>query len=61
MRSKRLLTLFAAALLALSAGCDLRIGGDPADPVAEQACQEEGFDPGTTGYAECTGELGESD
>ena len=61
MSSKIFLTLFAAALLALSAGCDLRLGGDPADPEIEQACQEEGFDPGTTEYAECTGELTESE
>lgn len=61
MSSKRLSTLIAAALLVLTAGCDLRIGGDPADPEIGQACQEEGFDPGTTEYAECTGELVESD
>ena len=61
MSGKRFSTLFAAALLALSAGCDMRIGGDPADPEIGQACQEEGFDPGTTEYAECTGELTESE
>ena len=57
MSRKRLSTLFAAALLAFCVGCDLRIGGDPADPDIEQACQEEGFDPGSTEYAECTAEL----
>jgi len=61
MSRKRIPTLFAAALLALAAGCDLRIGGDPGGPVIEQACQEEGFDPGTSEYAECTGELPASD
>ena len=61
MSSKRLSTLSAAALLALAAGCDRRIGGDPSDPEAEQACQEEGFDPGTTEYAECTGEVVDSE
>lgn len=55
--SARLLIL-SAAFFALSAGCDKKIGSDPA---AEQACLEEGYDAGTTEYAECVKELSGSD
>ena len=47
-----------AALLALTAGCQSKIGSDP---VAEEACLEEGYDPGTTEYADCIKELSGSD
>jgi hypothetical protein len=48
----------AVALLALTVACQSKVGSDPA---AEQACQEEGFDPGTTEYADCIKELSGSD
>jgi hypothetical protein len=57
MMSARLLML-AAALVLLSAGCDKKIGSDPA---AEEACLEEGYDPGTTEYANCLEELSGAD
>ncbi len=52
------LSIVAVALLALAAGCEKKIGSDPA---AEQACLEEGYDAGTTEYAECVKELSGSD
>lgn len=58
MRGKRLLTLSAAALLGLTAGCEPKFGSDP---VAEDACLEEGYDPGTTEYADCVKELSGAD
>ncbi len=61
MSGERLLTLMAAALLALSAGCDLRIGLDPVDREVEESCLEEGYDPATTEYADCIEELSETD
>lgn len=57
MMSARLLML-AAALVLLSAGCNKKIGSDPA---AEEACLEEGYDPGTTEYANCLEELSGAD
>jgi hypothetical protein len=48
----------AAALLALTAGCNSKI---PSDPAAEASCREEGFDPGTTEYADCIEKLSGSD
>ena len=59
MSSKRLLSLMAAALLALCAGCDLRIGMDPVDRSVEESCMDEGLDPETTEYADCVKELSE--
>lgn len=49
--------VLSAVLVALAAGCQSKIGSDPA---AEQACLEEGFDAGTTEYAECVEELSEA-
>ena len=46
MSSERLLTLMAAALLVLCAGCDLRIGMDPVDRSVEESGMYEGIDPG---------------
>ena len=50
--------VLSAALLALATGCQSKVGSDPA---AEQACLEEGFDAGTTEYADCVEELSEAD
>ena len=61
MSSRRLLTLVAAALLALCAGCNLRIGSEPVDPAVEESCLEEGYDPDTTEYADCIKELSGTD
>ena len=49
--------ILSAMLMALAVGCQSKAGSDPA---AEQACLEEGFDAGTTEYAECVKELSEA-
>lgn len=61
MTGKRLLIVLAAALPALSTGCDRFGQQEPPDPAVEQSCREEGFDPGTTEFADCVEELSESD
>lgn len=64
MSSKRLLPLMAVALLALTVGCDQKkvtwYKPGPTDPAVEQSCKEEGYDPGTTEYADCLEELSDS-
>jgi len=57
MSNRRPLTLLASALLVLSAGCALTVEPEPVDPVAEESCSEEGYDPGTTEYVNCIEEL----
>jgi hypothetical protein len=61
MSSEILLTLMAAALLVLCAGCDMRIGLDPVDRSVEESCMDEGIDPETTEYEDCVKELSEPD
>lgn len=55
--------LIAATLLAFSSGCDQKKltweKPSPMDPDVEQACREEGYDPGTTEYENCLNELSE--
>jgi len=54
--------LAATALLALLAGCDGTIQPDIGpNPIYEEQCRQEGFDPGTTEYVDCVRELSEPD
>ena len=60
MSRKGFLVLAAATLLAVSAGCDRWKSSEPPDPAVAESCEQEGFDPGTTEYADCVEELSES-
>jgi len=60
MNRDGLLALLAAALLVLPTGCDHRGGSETMNPEVEQSCLEEGFDRGTTEFANCVEELSES-
>lgn len=50
--------ILAAAIVLLAAGCEKKVGSDPS---AEEACLQEGYDAGTTEYADCVEELSGAD
>ena len=50
--------LLAAAAMT---GCEATIVTEPEDQAAQDACVQEGFDPGTTEFVNCVDEVSRSD